>query len=70
MLRRGMRLVEIAYQTDADAVVVVVALSSMRAGNLSPPARTDFDPAVAGVGAVADDKMIPQAVAPIDFVKT
>ena len=61
---RARRLVsiEITDQTNAERDIVEIIAVDMTAVDLPPPAITHFDLAVAGGCAVADDKMIGQAV--------
>ena len=54
--------IEVADQADSDGNVVEVIARHMSAVELSRPARTDFDLAVAGGSAIADDKMVGQSV--------
>lgn len=64
LLGGGSRLVEIADQTDSDAVGVVSVVEGVvvRAPFLDGPAGADFDLSVAAVGAVANDKVISELI--------
>ena len=62
--------VKVAHQADADAVFVELIAGGFVVGAplLLGPAGPDFDPAVGGIGAVADDKVIAELVPPLGFV--
>ncbi len=57
-------IIEIADEADADPVFVVIVVFgfAVSAGKLVGPAIADFDFAVSGLAAVADDKVIAQSV--------
>lgn len=54
--------IEVADQTDSNGDVVEVITRHVSAVKLSRPARTDFNLAVAGGSAIADDKMVGKSV--------
>src|SRR4051812_11993983 len=61
---RGAIAIEVADEADADGVLVVPVVGSpgVRADLLLCPAGADFDQAVGGVGAVADDEVVAEFV--------
>jgi hypothetical protein len=59
---RRLIAIEIADQTNAEGDVVQVIAVDMTAIDLPSPAITHFDFAIAGGGAIADDKMISEAI--------
>ena len=58
----GLALVEVADQTDADGDVVQIVAMDVAAVDLFAPAGADFDFTIPGGRAVADDKLIGEAV--------
>lgn len=58
----GLITIEVADQTDSDGDVVEVITGHVSAVELSRPARTDFNLAVARGPAIADDKMVGKSV--------
>ena len=54
--------IEVADQTDSNGNVVEVITRHVSAVELFRPARTDFNLAVAGGSAIADDKMVGKSV--------
>ena len=59
---RRLIAIEIADETNAERDVVQVIAVHVAAVDLAPPAIADFDFAIAGGGAVADDEMIGESV--------
>ena len=54
--------IEIADQTDSDGDVVEIITRHVSAVELSRPARTNFDFAIARGSSIADDKMVGESV--------
>ena len=54
--------IEVADQTDSDGDVVEIITRHVSAVELSRPARTNFDFAIARGSSIADDKMVGQSV--------
>ena len=59
---------EIANQADSDGVGIVGETADVSALNLARPARTDFNFAVPGIRAVADDEVVAEPVGHIAMV--
>lgn len=60
--------IEVAHQANADADIVQVIAVDVAAGQLFDPSITDFDLAIPGGCAVADDKMVGQSVRHFAYV--
>ena len=58
----GQGMLEVAHDTDADPVPVVLSGIGVCTNLLSGPPRPHFDDAVRRPAAIADDKVVPQAL--------